>query len=165
MGSLSVEAAEESSAVGRFTAMRDGLITVIANASMFHRDQISACDFGISTFSGCSIVLQPGPGSNFQPLTYGTFAAAACKNRQQMENWSITGILLVKDMGNPKQLLGDLWQGADDLFDAIDVDSTLDGNACMARITEISRPSIDAFVTAGDQDFGFLTFEVEAQNW
>ena len=145
--------------------MRDGLISVLADASMFSRDQISACDFGIAMQNACSIIVQPGAGSNFQPLTFGTFAAGACKNRQQMENWSITGILLVKDQGNPEQLLGDLWRGADDLFDAINADNTLDGNACMSRITAISRPSIDAFVTAGDHDFGFLTFDVEAQNW
>lgn len=145
--------------------MRDGLINVLADASMFSRDQISACDFGIAMHSTCSIIIQPGAGSNFEPLTFSTFAAAACKNRQQMENWSITGIMLVKDTGNPENLLGDLWQGADDLFDAIDADNTLDGNACMSRITSISRPSIDAFVSQGDFDFGFLTFEVEAQNW
>ena len=151
--------------MGRFTAMRDGLINVLADASMFSRDQISACDFGIAVHSACSIIIQPGAGTNFQPLTFSTFAAAACKNRQQMETWEIIGILLIKDTGNPEKLLGDLWQGADDIFDAVDVDHTLDGNACIARITAISRPSIDAFVTQGDQDFGFLTFEVEAQNW
>lgn len=138
---------------------------MLVDASMYNEDQISACDFGIAAFATCSIIIQPGPNSNFRPLTFGTFADSACNAMQQFENWSITGILLVKDTGDSKKLLADLWIGADDLFDAIDADNTLNNSACMARITAISRPSIDAFVTQGDQDFGFLTFDVEAQNW
>ena len=151
--------------MGRFTAIRDGLIAVLVDASMFSEGQVSACDFGIAAFSTCSIIIQPGANSTFTPLTFDTFKAATCSARQQMEIWSVTGILLVKDTGDSKKLLGDLWQGSDDIFDAIDADNTLDGNACMSRITSISRPSIDAFVTQGDQDFGFLVFELEAQNW
>ena len=50
----------------------------------------------------------------------------------------------------------------DDIEQSINSDDTLDGKAMAAHITLMSRPSIDAFITDGDVDWGYITFALEA---
>jgi hypothetical protein len=69
---------------------------------------------------------------------------------------------MVKDKGDPRALLGDLWTMCDDIVDAIHADDTLNGAAMTSNITLLSRPSIDSFVNDGNTDWGYITFALEA---
>jgi hypothetical protein len=69
---------------------------------------------------------------------------------------------MVKDKGDPRALLGNLWQMCDDIYESIHSDTTLDGKAEASHITLMSRPSIDSFITDGEVDWGYITFAVEA---
>ena len=140
--------------------IRDGLIATFIDYGKFLPAEISACDFGITEFSASCIIVQPGPNTRFYPqaglgLVCGT-------SRTKRKEWTIAGIGMVKDKGDPKILLGGLWQMCDDIEQSINSDDTLDGKAMAAHITLMSRPSIDAFITDGDVDWGYITFALEA---
>jgi len=143
------------------TSIRDGLIETIASYGKWTKDEISACDFGIANFSGSCVILQPGPGNVIEPRSYGggsTCGAAREKNRV----WDIAGVVMVKDPGDPTAFLGAMWTAVDDIFNSINHDDTLNGTAEVATLRTISRPSIDAFFTDGNVDWGYITFSVEA---
>ena len=146
-------------------AIRNGVLDVLVNSGKWTRAQVSACDFGIAEQSACSVILQPGADSRFELLDYGGMAPGACGARDKIRSWRINGILLVKDRGDPKLLLGDLWTGADDLYTALSGDDTFNGSACAGQLETISRPAIDAFVESAGADYGFLTFSVLASEW
>ena len=140
-------------------AIRNGLVETIQNYGKWGASQISTCDFGIAeSFASC-VVLQPGPGSTFEPITFmGVDTVRAKRNI-----WEIAGVVLVKDPGNPTAFLGNLWTACDDIYNSVNADDTLNGAAMAAMVTAISRPSMDAFIDTGDNIFGFISFTVRAQ--
>lgn len=146
-------------------AIRAGVIATLVDSGKWTNAQVSACDFGIAEQSACSVILQPGADSRFELLNFGTFGPAACGARDKIRSWRINGILLIKDRGDPKLLLGDLWKGADDLYTALSADDTFNGSACSGQLETISRPAIDAFVESAGADYGFLTFSILASEW
>jgi len=140
-------------------AIRNGLVETIQNYGRFSASQISTCDFGIAESCASCVVLQPGPGSVFEPITLmGGDSVRAKRNL-----WEISGVVMVKDPGDPRVLLGNLWTACDDIYNSVNADDTLGGAADAAMITSISRPSIDAFIDAGGVVLGFITFTVRAQ--
>lgn len=145
--------------------MRNGVLDVLVSSGKWTRSEISGCDFGVAVNSACAVILQPGPDSRITPLDFGTFGSAACGARDKRREWRISGILLIKDRGNPELMLGDLWQGVDDLYTALSVDDSLNGMACVATLETISRPTMDSFIEAGGIDYGFLTFSLVAEEW
>ena len=82
------------------------------------------------------MILQPGPNSRIEPLSFGTFGQAESRNK--LRTWDISGIVLVKDPGNPLAFLAKMWDAVDDIYDSINSDDTLDGTACAAMVTRIS---------------------------
>lgn len=145
--------------------VRNGLIATIVAAGKWQPSEISACDFGVATFSGSSIVLQPGPNSRIRPIADGSMTMSGCAARTKERTHDISGIVMVKDPGDPTLLLGLLWQAADDIFASVNLDDTLNNTCEAAYISSISRPSIDSFITSGDVDFGFITFSVAATEY
>jgi len=144
------------------STIRDGLLKTIQDYGKWSSDETSGCDFGITTMSGSCVILQPGPNTTITPISYGTMGEAAGVRNKQID-YDIAGIVMVKDPGDPTAFLGSLWTAVDDIYDSVNSDDTLNGSACVAYITNISRPSIDAFISTGDADFGFITFGVRAQ--
>jgi hypothetical protein len=143
------------------SAIRDGLLANLIASGKWDSTEVSACDFGVAEYSASCVVIQPGPNSRFFPVA-GLGRSACGSTRIKRKEWSIAGIGLVKDQGDPRALLGDLWTLSDDLFSAIDADDTLNGAAWASHITLMSRPSIDAFVSDGNIDWGYITFTLEA---
>ncbi|MHA2062942.1 MAG: hypothetical protein ACXABY_01030 [Candidatus Thorarchaeota archaeon] len=141
--------------------IRDGLVATIVAHGKFSEHEVSACDFGITEFSASCIILQPGPNTRFYPQA-GLGISACGGSRTKRKEWTIAGIGMVKDQGDPRILLGDLWKMCDDIEESINSDDTLDGKALASHITLMSRPSIDSFVTDGDVDWGYITFALEA---
>ncbi|MHA2135272.1 MAG: hypothetical protein ACW99J_15535 [Candidatus Thorarchaeota archaeon] len=141
--------------------IRDGLIATVVAYGKYGPSEISACDFGITEFSASCLVLQPGPNTRFYPQA-GLGQSACGSTRKKRKEWTIAGIGMVKDKGDPRVLLGDLWKMCDDIYDSVNSDDTLDGKAMTSHITLMSRPSIDAFITDGDVDWGYITFALEA---
>jgi len=141
--------------------IRDGLIATIIAHGKFGPNEISACDFGIMEFSASCIVLQPGPNTRFYPVA-GQGMSVCGGSRTKRQEWTIAGIGMVKDQGDPRALLGNLWTMSDDIFESIDSDDTLDGKALASHITLLSRPSIDSFINDGEMDWGYITFALEA---
>ena len=139
-------------------AVRNGLVTTIQNFGKWSASQISTCDFGIAELTASSVVLQPGPNSLIEPLSYRSTACATTKG----VTWDFTGVVLVKDPGDPRTLLGNLWVAVDDIFSSVNSDDTFGGVVEEAHIVSISRPSIDSFFTTGNVDFGYVTFSVRA---
>jgi hypothetical protein len=82
-----------------------------------------------------------------------------------MAVWDISGIIMIKDPGDPEAFLAGMWQAVDDIYRSVNLDDSLDGSACAATLTQISRPSIDAFISDGSVDFGFITFNVTAEEF
>lgn len=140
--------------------IRDGLLAVLLDSGKWDDSELSGCDFGVTEFSASCVVIQPGPNSRVYPMAGTTSACGG--SRMKRKEWSIAGIGLVKDKGDPRELLAGMWQMCDDLYDAIDADDTLDGSCMASHITLMSRPSIDAFVSDGEIDWGYITFALEA---
>lgn len=140
--------------------IRDGLIATIVAHGKYKPSEISACDFGITEFSASCIVLQPGPNTRFYPQA--GLGSVCGSSRTKRREWTIAGIGMVKDKGDPRALLGNLWQMCDDIYDSVNSDDTLDGKAMTSHITLMSRPSIDSFITDGNVDWGYITFALEA---
>jgi hypothetical protein len=140
-------------------AIRNGLVETIQNYGKWSSSQVSTCDFGIAEACASCVVLQPGPGSVFEPITYmGGDSVRAKRNL-----WDISGVVMVKDPGDPTALLGNLWTACDDIYNSINSDDTLGGAADAAMVISISRPGIDAFIDSGNNVYGFITFTVRAQ--
>jgi len=137
-------------------AMRDGAVTTFVNFGRFNSCQVSASDFGIMENSACCIVLQPGQNSSAIPILLQSIDT----RRKQIER-EIYGMGFVKDQGNPKALLGNLWVMVDDIYDSVNSDDTLNGSVLAAHVATISRPSVDSFIEAGTATFGFITFVVK----
>ena len=137
--------------------IRDGLVTTIVGQGKWAASQISSCDFGLMDLSASCVILQPGPGTSITPIALGTNTV-----RDKAKNWDISGMVFVKDEGNPETLLSRMWIACDDIYDSVNADDTLNGTADAAMITRISRPSIDAFVTDGNTDWAFIEFSVAA---
>jgi hypothetical protein len=140
--------------------IRDGVIATLVAGGKFSPCQVSACDFGITEFNSCAVIIQPGPNTRFYPMA--GMGSTCGTSRTKRREWTIAGIGLVKDRGDAKLLLGDLWTLCDDLYDSLNSDDTLDGSALASHITLMSRPSIDSFVTDGEIDWGYITFALEA---
>ena len=139
-------------------AIRNGLVATIQAHGKWAASEISTCDLGISELCASMVFLQPARAA-ISPLTM----MAGDNVRQKMRTYSIFGLVLVKDQGDPTKLLENMWVATDDIFDSVNRDDTLSGAACAAYIAEISRPSIDSFLSNGAHDFGYLTFRVDAQ--
>ena len=139
-------------------SIRNGLVATIVAGGKFDASQVSTCDLGISELCASMVFLQPARLA-VTPLTM----MAGDNVRQKMRTYSVFGLVLIKDMGDPTKLLSDMWTATDDIFDSVNRDDTLSGAACAAYIAEISRPSIDSFLSNGAHDFGYLTFRVDAQ--
>ena len=140
--------------------IRDGLLATLLSSGKWKESELSGCDFGVTEFSASCIVIQPGPNSRMYPIAGTTSTCGG--SRMKRKEWSIAGIGLVKDVGNPQELLGRMWQMCDDIYDSINVDDTLNGSCMASHITLMSRPSIDAFVSDGEIDWGHITFAIEA---
>jgi len=143
--------------------VRNGLVATIQAYGKWSATEISACDFGICAFSGSAVILQPGPNTMITPIAYGTMGESSNPSRQKVVEYDIAGIVMVKDPGDPTAFLGSLWTAVDDIYNSVNSDDTLNGTACAANITNISRPSIDAFLNDGNTDYGFITFGVRAE--
>lgn len=141
--------------------VRNGLMANLLASGKWDQSELSSCDFGVTEFSASCVILQPGPNTRFYPIA-GLGRSACGSSRAKRREWTIAGIGMVKDRGDPRALLGDLWTLCDDLVDAIDADDTLDGQCMTSNITLLSRPSIDSFVNDGEVDWGFITFAIEA---
>ena len=141
-------------------SIRNGLVTTIQNYGKWTAAEISASDFGIMNTSASCVVLQPGAGTTIAPISIGTHTI-----RSKTKTWSITGMVFVKDPGNAKTMLGNLWTACDDIYESVNSDDTLNGSCDAAMITAISRPSVDTFVTDGNIDWGYITFEVVAEEY
>ena len=142
-------------------AMRNGLVTTIVGGGKWSSCEVSACDFGIMNLSASCVVLQPGGGTQIEPLTL----MGGDNVRGDRVVWEIAGMVFVKDPGNPTCLLGSLWTACDDIFASVHRDDTLNGAAQVAGITMISRPSMDSFVTDGNVDWGYIQFAVRAEEF
>ena len=141
-------------------SIRNGLVTTIVGYGKYSSAEVSACDFGIMNTSASCVVLQPGAGTIITPISYGTGTI-----RSKTKLWSITGKVFVKDVGNAKTMLGNLWTACDDIYESVNSDDTLNTSCDAARITSISRPSMDTFVTDGNIDWAFIDFEVIAEEY
>jgi len=140
--------------------IRNGLVTTIQNYGKYSAAEISASDFGIMNTSASCVVLQPGAGTTITPISYGTGTI-----RAKTKRWSITGMVFVKDPGNAKTMLGNLWTACDDIYESVNSDDTLSNSCDAAMITSISRPSMDTFITDGNIDWGYISFEVVAEEY
>lgn len=141
-------------------AMRNGLVTTIQNYGKWSASQISTCDFGIAELAASVVVLQP-QSIRVTPLTH----YASTNVRHKMQEHNIFGVVMVKDTGNPTQLLADMWTAVDDIYNSVNSDDTLNGAVKSAYIAEISRPSIDSFIEGQGQNWGYLTFRVVGQEY
>ena len=141
--------------------IKDGLMANLLASGKWAATELSSCDFGITEFSASCVIIQPGPNSRFYPVA-GLGRSACGSTRIKTKEWTIVGIGMVKDQGDPRALLGNLWTLCDDLYDAIDADDTLDGQCMTSHITLMSRPSIDSFINDGNTDWGYITFALEA---
>jgi hypothetical protein len=138
----------------------DGTVATIAAYGKWSGSQISTCDFGIATLTGSVVVLQPGPGTVVKPLTM--FASGAAKSRAKRITWDIAGTVLVKDPGDPRAFLGNIWTGMSDIYNSINSDDTLNGTAAIAYMSRISRPT-GAFLSDGTTDWAFIEFNIKAE--
>jgi len=141
--------------------IRNGLVQTIKDAGHWNAAEISTCDFGIMNLSASCVVLQPGGGTQIEPLTL----MGGDSVRGNRITWEIAGMVFVKDPGSPTCLLGSLWTACDDILASVHRDDTLNGAAQVAGITMISRPSMDSFVTDGNTDWGYIQFAVRAEEF
>ena len=141
--------------------VRNGLVETLKDSGKWTAAEISTCDFGLMTTSACCIILQPGPGTQIEPLAL----MGGDMVRGSVVRWEIAGMLFVKDPGNPTCLLGALWTACDDILAAVHRDDTLNGAAQVSGVTAISRPSIDSFVSDGSTDWGYISFTVRAEDF
>ncbi len=139
--------------------IRTGLLKTLLASGKWDDSELSGCDFGVTEFSASCVIIQPGPNSRFYPIAGNTSDG---KNRTYRKEWTIAGIGMVKDKGDPRILLGNLWTLCDDIYSAVGADDTLDESCMASHITLMSRPSIDAFVSDGNVDWGYITFAIEA---
>ena len=137
-------------------AMRNGLVTTFQTYGRFSASQISACDFGVIDLTTCAIVLQPGPNSTITPNVF-----QSVDSRGKEIVWEIYGMGFVKETaGDSRTLLGNLWTLADDIFNSVNSDDSLNNSVLAAHVATISRPSVDSFIETGGGILGFLTFVV-----
>lgn len=142
--------------------IRNGLVATVVSYGKYAASEVSTCDFGLSTLTASCMILQPGPNNVFRPISFGSGAACGL-SRDKSRSYDITGIVMIKDPGDAKTFLAKLWQACDDVYDSINHDDTLNGTACAAYVSTISRPSIDAFISDGNIDYGFINFSVTAE--
>jgi hypothetical protein len=142
-------------------AIRNGLVATIIGAGKWSASQVSTCDFGIMNLSASCVVLQPGAGTQIEPLTL----MGGDNVRGNRIVWEIAGMVLVKDPGNPLSLLSSMWTACDDIYASVHADDTLGGAAQVAGIVNISRPSMDSFITDGNVDWGYINFAVRAEEF
>jgi len=141
-------------------AVRNGLVKTIQDYGKWSASQISTCDFGIAENCASSVILAPGGGTSIDALTM-----MQANVRDKRVVWDMAGWVLVKDPGNPRAFLSSLWTAVDDIYESVNSDDTLAGTACAARITRVSRPSVDTFVEMGGMDFGVVEFNVQAEEF
>ena len=141
--------------------VRNGLVTTIVGGGKWSSCEVSTCDFGLMTTSASCVILQPGPGTQIEPLTL--MGGDAVRGLRVI--WELSGMVFVKDPGAPTCLLGALWTACDDILEAVHRDDTLNGAAQVAMVSAISRPSPDSFVTDGSTDWGYISFTVRAEEF
>lgn len=140
------------------SALKDGALQTLVNGGHWTSTEVSGCDFGIATRSASAVILQPGPNSNFRRLSMGD-------PTDKYQIWNIAGIVMIKRPSDSTQLLNMVWQACDDIYDTFDGDDTLNGAACTALVTQISRPSIDSFISDGATDWAWVEFIIQAEEY
>src|SRR3990172_3257470 len=88
-------------------AIRNGLVSTIQAHGKWDASQISTCDLGIAELCASMVFLQPARVA-VMPLTM----MAGDNVRQKMLTYSIFGLVLVKDQGDPTALLANMWIAA-----------------------------------------------------
>jgi hypothetical protein len=141
--------------------IRNGLVETLKDSGKWSAAEISTCDFGLMTTSASCVILQPGPGTQIEPLSL----MGGDNVRGLRVTWEMSGMVFVKDPGAPTCLLGSLWTACDDILGAVHRDDTLNGAAQVAMVSAISRPSLDSFVTDGSTDWGYIAFTVRAEEF
>lgn len=143
-----------------FAGVRTGLVSTIVGGGRFSQAQVSSCDFGIIELNASAVVLAPGPGTTIYPLEYGNGSI-----RGKRIEYDIVGFIFVKDPGDPTTWLGSLWTACDDIFNSVNRDDTLNGQADAAHISAISRPDVDLYYTLKDTDYAVIRFTVKATEY
>ena len=87
---------------------------MLLDSGKWDEGELSRCDFGVAEFSASCVGVQPGPNSRFYPVAGTTSACGG--SRLKRKEWKIAGIGLVKDKGDPRELLAGMWQMCDDLL-------------------------------------------------
>lgn len=140
-------------------AIRAGLFTTLTACGPWASAEISACCFDpLQSTNACAIVFLPGR-SEITPQRLGTRPA-----RGYLRRWSIEGVLYVKDTGDPRRTLGNVWQGIDDLYTTIAKDDTLASSACAAHVSSINFDR-NTFIEAAGQIWAPVSFTVEAEEF
>ena len=144
-----------------FAGVRDGLISTIVAGGKFSSSQVSSCDFGIIELCASAVLIAPGPGTSIRPLTFQGTGSARIKEI----TWDFSGFVFVKDPGDPTAWLSSLWTAADDIFNSVNRDDSLNGTAESAYISDISRPDVDTYYKLRGVDYAVLRFRVKATAW
>lgn len=141
------------------TAIRNGVYATLTACGPWSACNVSACCYDVlEATSGCAIVYLPGD-SQIEPLALGRNPA-----RSYLRRWQIVGTLYVKDTGDPKRTLGNVWQAVDDLYNTFAKDDTLQGSAQSSYVTRITHaPGL--FVEAGGALWAPVRWTVEAQEF
>lgn len=139
--------------------IRNGVYGVLTACGPWQAAEVSACCYDVlEATSACAIVYLPGE-SQIEPLAAGRNPA-----RTYLRRWQIAGVLYVKDTGDPKRTLGNVWQGVDDLYTTFAKDDTLQGSSQGAHVTRITHAA-GAFVEAGGALWAQVRWTVEAQEF
>ena len=135
--------------------IRDGLVYTLVTFGPYTAGEVSTCDFGIAeTVSGCAVVLFPGAGTEFEPLTFGASGV-------DQATWSIEGAILVKETGDTPAFLARCWQAHDDFRDKLRKDRSLNDTAQFAHVAALSfNPELGREI--GGAFFGEIRFRVRA---
>ena len=144
-----------------YAGIRNGLVTTIQGYGKWAASEISTCDFGIVELSGSAVVLAPGPNTSIRPMAYQSTASA----RSKEITWDIVGYVFVKDPGSALTWLEQLWTAVDDIFNSVNRDDSLNGQAAGAYIATISRPDPDQFYRLRGIDYATLKFTVRATEY
>ena len=144
-----------------FVTARNGLVATIQAYGKFSASQISTCDFGIVELAASTVVIFPGPNTTITPLTFQSTASTRTKE----VTYDIQGVVFVKDPGDPKAWLANLWTASDDIFNSVNLDDSLNGQIQAAHVTTRGRPDPDTFYRLNDIDYAGIRFSVRAVEW
>lgn len=123
--------------------IRNGIYAVLTACGPWKATEVSTCCFDVlESTNACAIVYLPGD-SEISMQALGRAPSAS-----QLRRWGITGVLYVKDTGDPKRTLSNVWKGVDDLYSTFAQDNSLQGNAAAAQLTRITHAA-GQFIEAG----------------